>query len=160
MASGQTHLMVGAFASILLAFVFHKFMGASIFVAGAGVVLGVVSAMFPDIDHPKALPRKVLRGIMPAVVLFVFGYLFFKWRILQQTQWNMILFFAAPVLIILFYQYFIPRHRGATHKWQGLMTMILAAVVLSVVFGGIVNALILITFAVLGFSTHIVLDHV
>lgn len=160
MASGQTHLMVGAFASILLAFVFHKFMGASIFVAGAGVVLGIVSAMFPDIDHPKALPRKVLRGIMPAVVLFVFGYLFFKWRILQQTRWNIILFFAAPILIILFYQHVIPRHRGATHKLPGLITMILAAVVLSVVFGGIVNALILITFAVLGFSTHVVLDHV
>lgn len=160
MANSQTHLMVGAFSSMVLAFVFYKFIGISTFVVGAGVVLGIVSAMFPDIDHPKALPRKVLRGVMPAFVLFIFGYLFFDWRIMHQSQWNIVLFFAAPVLIILFYQYFIPKHRGATHKWQGLITVILIAAVLSIVFGGIVNALVLVTFAILGFSTHIVLDHI
>lgn len=160
MSNAQGHLIAGTLSSLLLAFFLHQFAHINFSVLVLGVILGIVASEFPDIDHPKSLPRKVLRGIMPAIVLFVFIYLFFAWHMWTKNFLMISLFFAAPFLVISSYEYFIPKHRGATHKWPGMATMVALSVSFSFVVGfGVVSLLILTAFAVLGFSTHILLDH-
>ena len=122
-------------------------------------MIGIVAAEFPDIDHPKSLPRKVLRKIMPVFILSAFAILFFVWRIWEKDPVSFVLFIAAPAFLIIFYEKFIPRHRGATHKWPGLTAMVLISLPLGLAIGGFVNVLIIVSFVVIGFSTHILLDH-
>ncbi len=160
MSNAQVHIAAGTLVSLILAFVFYNFIHIGLLVVILGIIIGIVSSEFPDIDHPKALPRKILRGIMPAIVLFTFLYLFFKWRMWVRGFWKISLFLAAPVVILATYEYFIPKHRGATHKWPGLAVVVALAFLLSTIAGlSVVNVLVISTFAVLGFSTHILLDH-
>ncbi len=160
MSNAQTHLIVGTLTCLTLAFFLYKFVHVNLLVLFAGVVIGIIASEFPDIDHPKSLPRKVLRGLMPALILFIFIYLFFAWRIWTKNFLMISLFFATPFLIIFSYEYFIPKHRRATHKWPGMAMLIAVTIPLASAVGlGITNFLIIASFAVLGFSTHILLDH-
>ncbi|MCD6576021.1 MAG: metal-dependent hydrolase [Nanoarchaeota archaeon] len=160
MSNAQGHLIAGTLVSLSLAFVLYNLLHVGLLVVILGIIVGIISSEFPDIDHPKSLPRKVLRGIMPAIVIFTFIYLFFSWRIWTHGLFEISLFFAAPLLIIMFYEYFIPRHRGATHKWPGMATMVALSVSMSFVAGlSFVNVITITLFAVLGFSSHILLDH-
>jgi len=160
MSNAQGHLIAGTLSSLILALFLYHFAHISFLVLFLGVILGIVASEFPDIDHPKSLPRKIIRGIMPATIIFVFVYLFFDWRMWTKNVVLISLFFGAPFLIIFSYEYFIPKHRGAMHKWPGMATMVVLSISFSLVVGfGFISLLILTAFAVLGFSTHILLDH-
>ena len=160
MSNAQMHIIAGTIVSLLFALVLHNLIHLNIFVLFVGVIIGIVASEFPDIDHPKSLPRKVLRGIMPALIIVVFGYLFLSWRIWTKGIFIIVAFIAAPVLTILSYEYFIPRHRGATHKLPGMIVMIVLTIPFVLAVGmNFINLVVLVSFAVLGFATHIVLDH-
>ena len=159
MSNAQVHLMVGLLSSLALAVLFHNSLHIGMSVLISGILLGVMASEFPDIDHPKALPRKVLRGVMPAIILFVFAYLFFAWRIWTKSALFMLIFLAVAAALLLYYEKFIPKHRGATHKLPGLITVVILSLPLAFAFGGLVNILVTVSFVVVGFSTHILLDH-
>jgi membrane-bound metal-dependent hydrolase YbcI (DUF457 family) len=159
MPNAQVHLMAGLLSSLALAFFFYNLFHTGLSVLISGVMIGVMASEFPDIDHPKALPRKVLRGIMPAIILFVLAYLFFAWRIWVKSALSILAFFGAAAAMLLYYEKLIPKHRGATHKLPGLLTVIVLSLPLAFAFGGFANILVVTAFAVVGFSTHVLLDH-
>lgn len=159
MPNAQVHLTVGLLSSLALAVLFFHSIHTSASVLIVGVLLGVMASEFPDIDHPKALPRKVLRGIMPAIILFVFGYLFFDWKMWTKNIAYIVVFVVTVAILILYYEKFIPKHRGATHKLPGLITVIALSLPLAFAFGGIVNVLVISAFTAVGFLTHVALDH-
>ena len=160
MSNAQAHLIAGTFVSLVLAFVFNNFLNINQSIVVLGIFLGIISSEFPDIDHPKSLPRKIMKGVMPALILFLFAYIFFVWRIWTKDFITIGLFISAPIILIYFYEVFIPRHRGATHKLPGMISMIVLPAVFVLLFGwGFINFLVLMVFVVGGFSTHIILDN-
>ena len=159
MPNAQVHLTIGLLSSLALALSFYSFLHTSLSILISGVILGVMASEFPDIDHPKALPRKVLKGVMPALILFVFAYLFFAWKIWTKGVLSIIIFLVIMVVLLSYYEKFIPKHRGATHKLPGLITVILLSLPLAFAFGGFMNILVILSFATVGFSTHVILDH-
>ena len=161
MANAQMHIFAGTIVSLLFALAIYNVVHVSTFVILAGILIGVVSSEFPDIDHPRSLPRKVLRGIMPTIIVVLFGYLFFIWKIWNHGIFIISAFFATPIILVLSYEYFIPKHRGATHKLPGMAVMIALTIPFVLAVGpNFVNLIVLVSFAVLGFSTHVVLDHI
>jgi uncharacterized membrane protein YeaQ/YmgE (transglycosylase-associated protein family) len=160
MSNAQGHIIAGTFVSLVLAFFLYNYLHVSLLTLVLGVILGILSAEFPDIDHPKALPRKVLRGVMSAFVGFVFLYLFFDWRVWRMSILKIVLFLLTPIIILFTYEKFIPHHRGATHKLPGLITVVSIASLFALVVGfNFVGLFSLVAFASFGFFSHIILDH-
>lgn len=160
MSNAQNHIIVGTLVSLILAFIFNNFFNINQGIIVIGVVLGIISSEFPDVDHPKSLPRKIMKGLMPAVILFIFGYLFFTWKIWTKDFVIIGFFISLPIILIYFYEYFIPRHRGSTHKLPGMIAVSVLTVPFTFLFGwNLINFIVLIVFVITGFSTHILLDN-
>ena len=117
--------------------------------------------MFPDIDHDYSIPRKLLRGMMPGLIGVLALYLFFSWRFWKNSLIKQAVFVAFPFLFLVTYEKFIPRHRGAVHKWPGLLFLLAIVGVLSFFLKyDFLGLGILALFATVGFSTHILLDYI
>lgn len=160
MANLQGHLIAGTIAGIGMAFLL-SFLGVSPTMLFIGAVLCIGSAMFPDIDQENSTPRHILRGLMPGIVGILALYLYFSWRYWKNSLLEQGLFIAFPFVFLLIYEKLIPRHRGAIHKWPGLMMLAGAVIVLGLFLG--YNPLgigILVLFSTLGFSSHVIMDYI
>ncbi|MCD6547471.1 MAG: metal-dependent hydrolase [Nanoarchaeota archaeon] len=161
MPNYPTHILSGAIASFVLAFVLFKTGFTNPLVLTVGFILGVIASEFPDIDQKNSIPRKVLRTYFPALVIIAFVYLFFKLRVWTKDILYLIGFVAIPVIIILTYEKFIPRHRGAIHKLPGLIMISITTLPIGILLNANLSIfLILELFVFIGFSTHILLDNI
>ncbi len=161
MSNAQTHLIAGTIASLILAIIFTNFFNISQEIILIGIFLGIISSEFPDIDHSKSLPRKIMRGIIPAILLFIFGYFFMIWEIWTREYIVIGIFISILIIIIYFYEFLIPRHRGSTHKLPGLVALLVFTAFIPFLFNWkVINVITLSVFVILGFSTHIILDNI
>jgi len=159
MSNFNVHIAAGVVASLLLAFALNSF-GVSLLVLVFGVILSIMSAGFPDIDHEKSMPRKIMRALVPGIVIFLVIYYFFTNHMWTAPVLNIIILFGIAVLFVFTYEKFIPQHRGATHKLPGLAFVVAISIIAAFMLGfGFVSAILLAVFALIGFSTHILLDH-
>jgi len=160
MADSQGHLIAGTVAGVGLA-VLLSFLGIGPTVLFLGAIICIIASEFPDIDHDHSIPRKVMRGIIPGLVGIMILYLFFSWRFWNNSILEQVLFIALPIIFLVSYEKFIPRHRGAIHKWQGLVLFlaVTAAIAYFLKFG-IIDGAIVVLFGAVGFSSHVVLDHI
>lgn len=159
MPNAQVHLIAGTFSSLVIAFILYKLAHIGFPILMLGIAIGIIASEFPDIDHPNSLPRKILKGVMPALIFFLFIYLFFSLRIWNYGFILASSFFILPILAILTYEHFIPKHRGATHKWPGIAFLVGLTIPFSLATGfNLTITLSLILFALSGFFTHVVLD--
>lgn len=160
MANSQGHLIGGTVTGVGLA-ILLSFLGVNPTTLFLGAIVCIVASEFPDIDHNHSLPRKILRGIVPGLVGIVALYLFFSWKFWNGSSLEMILFLIIPVVFLVSYEKFIPRHRGSIHKWPGLVLFISIVVTLAYFLRfNFLDGAILVLFGVLGFVSHILLDHI
>lgn len=160
MANSQGHLIVGTGAGVGLA-VFLSFLGINPTILFMGAIICIIASEFPDIDHNHSLPRKIMRGIVPGIVGMSMLYFFFSWKFWNVPMIQQLLFVAIPIIFLFTYEKFIPRHRGSIHKWPGLSLFILTIAGIAYFMNvGWVDGGILVLFGVIGFSTHVILDHI
>ncbi|MDD5181954.1 MAG: metal-dependent hydrolase [Candidatus Nanoarchaeia archaeon] len=160
MANLKGHLIAGTIAGVSLAFLL-SFFGVNPAMLFIGAVLCIGAAMFPDIDQENSTPRNIMRGIVPGLVGLIALYLYFSWRYWNNSLLEQALFIAFPFVFLLVYEKFMPRHRGAIHKFPGLLMVSGAVIVLGLFLG--YNPLgigVLVLFSVLGFSSHVIMDHI
>lgn len=160
MADSQGHLIAGTICGVGLA-VILSFMGIGAAALFLGAIICIIASEFPDIDHDHSLPRKVLRGIIPGLVGIIALYLFFSWRFWNSSWLEQVLFVVLPIVFLFSYEQFIPRHRGSIHKWPGLALFL--AVLIAIAYFlrfGVVDAAVLVLFGAVGFSSHVILDHI
>lgn len=159
MSNFNVHIAAGVISALVLAFVLHS-LGVSMLVLVFGVILAITASGFPDIDHEKSMPRKIMRAIVPGVVIFLVIYYFFMNHMWNAPVLSIIMLVGVAVVFVFAYEKFIPEHRGATHKLPGLVFVIAISVIAAFFLSfNFVSALVLAVFAVIGFSTHILLDH-
>ena len=159
MANLQGHMIAGTIAGVGLA-ILLSFFNISPTILFIGAVISIGSAMFPDIDHDHSIPRKLLRGLMPGLVGVIALYLFFSWRFWNTSLVQQAIFVAFPFLFLVTYEKFIPRHRGAVHKWPGLLFLLALVGILAFFLKyDFVGLGVLVLFSVLGFGSHILLDY-
>jgi hypothetical protein len=160
MPNFNVHMAAGIIIAFLFAYFLYSIAGFSLLILAFGGIVAVLSAGFPDVDHEKSMPRKVMRGIVPGIVA-VFGlYYFFSNRLWQQNLLSIAGLIAVCSAFVLLYEKFIPEHRGATHKLPGLAFVAIISSLVGIFLGlGILNAVILSIFAIVGFSSHVLLDH-
>jgi hypothetical protein len=160
MSNYNVHAAAGVIVSLILAFFLYTFVHVNPLILALGVVIAVISCEFPDIDYNKSMPRKVMRGLVPGVVIFFALYYFFTNQMWNAPLLNIILLVIVAVGFILSYEKFIPHHRGPTHKLPGLLVLVVASVAIAFILGfGFINALLLALFAAVGFAIHLILDH-
>jgi membrane-bound metal-dependent hydrolase YbcI (DUF457 family) len=160
MANAEGHLVAGTVAGVGLALLL-SFLGIGPLVLFLGALVCIIASEFPDIDQDKSLPRKVMRGVLPGLVGMLALYLFFSWRYWNSQLWEQALFVALPAAFIISYEKFIPRHRGAIHKFPGLAVLlsVIAIIAFFVHFSWIEGGVLLL-FGAVGFGTHVFLDHI
>lgn len=154
------HLIAGTIVGVGLAFLL-SFFGVNPTMLFIGAVICIGSAMFPDIDQENSTPRNILRGVIPGLVGIIALYLYFSWRYWKNSLIEQALFIAFPFAFLFVYEKFIPRHRGAIHKMPGLMILLGTVVVLGMFLE--YNPLgigILALFSTMGFSSHVIMDHI
>jgi membrane-bound metal-dependent hydrolase YbcI (DUF457 family) len=160
MPNFNTHVAAGLVAALLLAVFLYYSLGTSPLVLAFGVVLALVATEFPDIDHKRSMPRKILRGIIPGLVIFLLIYFVWTGRMWQGPILNLVVLTALALIFIFAWERFIPRHRGPTHKLPGLVFLVVSAAAFAYFLGlGTVSLAILVAFSVLGFVMHVILDH-
>jgi len=160
MSNFNVHIGAGLVTALLVAFLLQNFFGISMLVITFGVILAVTAAGFPDIDHEKSMPRKIMRSIVPGIVIFLVIYYFFANHMWDAPVLNMIILFGAAALFVFTYERFIPQHRGATHKIPGLAFVVAISVIAAFFLGfSFISAVVLVVFSIIGFSTHVLLDH-
>lgn len=160
MANSQGHLIGGTIAGVGLALLL-SFFGISPTMLFIGAIICIAASEFPDIDHDHSIPRKIIRGILPGLVGVIALYIFFSWRFWKNSLIEQAVFVAFPFLFLATYEHFIPRHRGAVHKWPGLLFLLALVGVLAFFLKyDFLGLGVLILFAAVGFSTHIVLDYI
>lgn len=125
------------------------------------IVAGLIAfgfAFLPDIDHPKAVARKMYRKIGLAVLsLIFFALLWTYWHI------NIFVSFALAVILSAVFvkmsEVIMPKHRGITHQFVfALAISILLYATLALL--GVRNNLVYAFSGLVGYSSHILLDRI
>jgi hypothetical protein len=159
MPNAQAHLIAGTLVAIAVALLLRYAFGFGGVVLLLGAFLLIIASEFPDVDHEKSLPRKIMRGLVPGLVIFATIYAYLNWHMWTAAIYLQLLIFAVPIAFILIYEKFIPKHRGALHKYPGMIVMIAIVVILGVMLKmGFMEMLVLSVFAAIGFGVHILAD--
>lgn len=160
MPNAQTHLIAGTLIALAFGLLMKYAFGFSGTVLLLGGILLIVASEFPDVDHDKSLPRKIMRGMVPGLVIFAIIYAYLTRHLWTSPLWMQIVLIIAAVAFIGIYEKFIPKHRGALHKFPGMAVMVAIVVLLGVVLKmSVFEIVVLGVFAAIGFSVHILMDH-
>lgn len=154
MPNALGHSIIGAVAAVVIV----SLLSASIETKIIAGLCAFAFAFLPDIDHPKALARKVYRKVAFAAgfaLFFIMLQQFAAFPLLHSIIFSAFLSFA----LVKGSEMLIPRHRGVMHKiWFGVIAA--AAFYIALAYGGINNALIYAASGLVGYASHIVLDSI
>ncbi|HDQ59695.1 MAG TPA: hypothetical protein ENN30_00710 [Candidatus Woesearchaeota archaeon] len=158
MPNSTTHFTAGVITAVIL-FLAMGYFGISRIVLFLGAMLCIMVSEFPDIDQHNSIPRKVMRHLLPGVVIALSLYLFFSWRVYSESLLHILLFIAVPVAFLTVYERFIPAHRKEVHKLPGLVAVALLMWLISAFLNlSMMETTAIILFGSAGFISHIALD--
>ena len=159
MPNSTTHFGAGVITAVLLFIVFSQFHYSRMLLF-LGAIFCVMAAEFPDIDQGNSIPRKVMRHLLPGVVVALIVYLFFYWSMWSRTVGELLLFLIVPAIFLFSYEKFIPAHRREIHQLPGLAIVIVLMIAVGAFLRlNFLETTILSACAGLGFISHIALDH-
>ncbi len=130
----------------------------------AACLFFVASSLLPDVDHPKSIPRKLMRGLV-FLLIFFSTILALSFLFPQKDPFAAFLFLPATALlaslvITFIIEISIPKHRGKIHSAGAGLFLGLLVFVLSAVLVPVPTALLLASAVFLGYTLHIAVDFV
>jgi hypothetical protein len=128
----------------------------------AACLFFVASSLLPDVDHPKSIPRKLMRGLV-FLLIFFSSTLALSFLFPKKDPFAAFLFLPATALlaslvITFIIEISIPKHRGKIHSAGAGLFLGLLVFVLFAVLVPFTAALSLGSSAFLGYLFHLLVD--
>lgn len=145
------HLLVGFCLCLLcLYFIFPNYL-TSQREGAVFILVGTISALIPDLDHPKSKGTKIINFSI-FILIIIFSYsLFLK----NTSSFEAIVKFLFFIFVFYFTWLGIsnmirPKHRGITHSF---LALIIYSIILYFIFG-----IIFLLAGVIGYFSHLLAD--